>query len=119
MRPFSWRATFSARRSEPSKEGSHRAREERIRDTINDVECEPDVLYQLQRYTVLGLDVIQLIRTLNGSDDGLSTLYMRATPKSKSSNLLQAFTKPLPIESQTPHIHLRFGLCLAGFMGSR
>lgn len=66
---------------------------------------------------------LPLERGLNGSDDRLATLDMRVTPKSKSSNLLQAFTKPLPIESQTPHMsrkrHLRFGLCWAGFMGSR
>src|SRR5437660_2131058 len=62
---------------------------------------------------------VPLERRLNGSDDRLATLDMRVVLKSKSSNLLQAFTKPLPIESQTPHIHLRFGLCWAGVIGRR
>src|SRR5437899_3275034 len=38
MRPFSWRATFTTRRSAPSKEGPHRAGAEGIRDTFTDEE---------------------------------------------------------------------------------
>src|SRR5438093_10659068 len=38
MHPFSWRATFTTRRSAPSKEGPHRAGAEGIRDTFTDDE---------------------------------------------------------------------------------
>src|SRR5439155_10858253 len=38
MRPFSWRATFTTRRSAPSKEGPHRAGAEGIRETFTDEE---------------------------------------------------------------------------------
>src|SRR2546428_10789426 len=38
MRPFSWRATFTTRRSAPSKEPPHRAGAEGIRETFTDEE---------------------------------------------------------------------------------
>src|SRR3989475_10506838 len=38
MPPFSWRATFTTRRSAPSKEGPHRAGAEGIRETFTDEE---------------------------------------------------------------------------------
>src|SRR5207245_7516066 len=38
MRPFSWRATFTTRRSAPSKVGRHRVESEGIRDTFTDEE---------------------------------------------------------------------------------
>src|SRR6058998_623009 len=38
MRPLSWRATFTMRRSAPSKEGPHRAGAEGIRETFTDEE---------------------------------------------------------------------------------
>src|SRR5438309_8672294 len=52
MRPFSSRATFTTRRSAPSKEGPHRAGAEGIRETFTDEESRHyahQLKYHLQR----------------------------------------------------------------------